>query len=217
MYTLYYSPSACSLATQVVLHELGQTVEIKDVQQLENFKDINPVGAVPVLIDHSLSNIGKANTDKVLTEGAAIILYLLNKHESTLLPATGYARQQGVENMMFANATMHPSYSRLFFIAQNISDESIHDKKVKQAAFDAAAKSINYLWQVVEQKLAAQMNDEAFLGGEKPSAADILLAVYSRWGASFPVEITLGPKVQKMLAAVLALPSFKKALAAEQG
>ena len=222
MYTLYYSPSACSLATQVVLHELGQPVEIIDVQQLENFKDINPVGAVPVLVDHSLSNTGEGYTDKALTEGAAIILYLLNKHENTLLPAKGHARQQGIENMMFANATMHPSYGRLFFIAQHISDESTHGQKIRQAAFDTAAESINYLWQVVEQKLAIQAKDEkflggSFLGGSKPSAADILLAVYSRWGASFPVEITLGPKVQKMLAAVLALPSFEKALAAEQG
>lgn len=222
MYTLYYSPSACSLATQVVLHELGQAVEIKNVQQLDNFKAINPVGAVPVLVDHSLSNTGEGYTDKTLTEGAAIILYLLNKHENTLLPAQGYARQQGIENLMFANATMHPSYSRLFFIAQHISDETIHDKKIKQAAFDTTAESINYLWQVVEQKLVALENDEkflggSFLGGKKPSAADILLAVYSRWGASFPVEITLGPKVQKMLAAVFALPSFEKALAAEQG
>jgi len=169
-----------------------------------------------------LSNTGEGYTDKALTEGAAIILYLLNKHENTLLPAKGHARQQGIENLMFANATMHPSYGRLFFIAQHISDESIHDKSIKQAAFDTAAESINYLWQVVEQKLVAQEKDEkflggSFLGGKKPSVADILLAVYSRWGASFPVEITLGPKVQKMLAGVLALPSFEKALAAEQG
>lgn len=206
MYTLYYSPDACSLATQVILHELDQNVEIKNVQQVENFKAINPVGAVPVLID----------SDKVLTEGAAIVLHLLNKHENTLLPATGNEYQQGVENIMFANATMHPAYSRLFFIAQNISDE-----KAKQSAFDAAAQSIAYLWQVVEQKLAAQENHASFLGGcflggELPSAADIMLAVYSRWGASFPVEIPLGPRVQKMIDGVLAMPNFQRALAAEK-
>jgi len=221
MYTLYYSPDACSLATQVVLHELDQAVEIKNVQKVENFKAINPVGAVPVLVDH---NNGEA--DKALTEGAAIILYLLNKHENSLLPSTGATRQQGIEHIMFANATMHPTYSRLFFIAQNISDDSIHDKKVKQAAFDAAAESISYLWQVVEQKLEQQSASESnlegnflggcFLGGELPSAADIMLTVYSRWGASFPVEIPLGPRVQKMITAVLAMPSFQRALAAEQ-
>ncbi|HBY86796.1 MAG TPA: glutathione S-transferase, partial [Colwellia sp.] len=70
MYTLYYSKGACSAATQVVLRELGQEVTIIDVQQLNNFKTINPVGAVPVLVDG----------DKTLTEGAAIMLYILNKH-----------------------------------------------------------------------------------------------------------------------------------------
>lgn len=216
MYTLYYSPGACSLATQVILHELDQAVEIKNVQQVENFKSINPVGAVPVLLDDDLLNADEESGDKALTEGAAIILYLLQKHENTLLPATGYEYQQGVENIMFANATMHPAYSRLFFIAQAISDENIHDKKVKQAAFNAAAESISNLWQVVEQKLSMQVDGGLFLGGTKPSAADILLSVYSRWGASFPVDITLGPKTQAMITAVLALPSFKKALAAEQ-
>ena len=206
MYTLYYSPDACSLATQVILHELDQSVEIKNVQQVENFNAINPVGAVPVLVD----------SNSVLTEGAAIVLHLLNKHENTLLAATGNEYQQGVENIMFANATMHPAYSRLFFIAQHISD-----KKAKQSAFVAAAQSIAYLWQVVEQKLAAQENNASFLGGcflggELPSAADIMLTVYSRWGASFPVEIQLGPRVQKMIEGVLARPNFQRALAAEK-
>jgi glutathione S-transferase len=206
MYTLYYSPDACSLATQVILHELDQSVEIKNVQQVENFNAINPVGAVPVLVD----------SNSVLTEGAAIVLHLLNKHENTLLAATGNEYQQGVENIMFANATMHPAYSRLFFIAQHISDE-----KAKQSAFVTAAQSIAYLWQVVEQKLAAQENNASFLGGcflggELPSAADIMLTVYSRWGASFPVEIPLGPRVQKMIEGVLARPNFQRALAAEK-
>jgi glutathione S-transferase len=207
MYSLYYSPSACSLATQVILHELNQAVEIINVQQLDNFKSINPVGAVPVLIDQE--------QNLTYTEGAAIILHLLKRQENTLLPLTGNAHKQGLENLMFANATMHPAYSRLFFIAQHISDE-----RVKQVAFDAAAESINHLWQVVEQKLARQKSGAAlettYLGGEKPSAADILLAVYSRWGASFPVKIALGPKAQKMIEAVFAMPSFIKALANEQ-
>ena len=60
-----------------------------------------------------------------------------------------------------------------------------------------------------------QLEQQAFLGGDQPSAADIMLTVYSRWGASFPVEIPLGPKVQKMVDAVLAMPSFHRALAAE--
>lgn len=195
MYTLYYSQGACSVATQVVLRELGQKVNIIDVQQHDNFKAVNAVGAVPVLIDG----------DKTLTEGAAIMLHLLAKHNSSLFPENEC--QQAIENIMFANATMHPAYGRLFFLAQHLNDE-----KVKHEMLNTAAESINQLWQVVEGKLA----DKNFLGGECPSAADIMLAVYSRWGAYFPVDIIIGEKTAKMLTAVQAMPNFIKTDEAEQ-
>ena len=197
MYTLYYLPDACSLATQVVLHELDQAVDIVDVQKQSNFTSINPVGTVPVLIDG----------ESTLREGAAILLYLLNKHPSHMLPTSGADREQAMQDILFANATMHPAYGRLFFISKHISNEG-----AKQEALTAAADAINRLWQVVEQQLAGQ----AFLGGDRPSAADIMLAVYSRWGAGYPVTITQGSNTARMLAAVEAMPSFQRALTAEQ-
>ncbi len=197
MYTLFYSQGACSVATQVVLRELGQDVKIIDVQQLNNFKDINPVGAVPTLVDG----------DKTLTEGAAIMLHILNKHKSSLFPDAENDRQQAIQDIMFANATMHPAYGRLFFLAQSVADE-----KVKQETLNTAAEIINKLWLVVEKQLETQ----SFLGGESPSVADIMLTVYSRWGAYFPVDITFGKKTSKMLAAVQAMPNFIKTDEAEQ-
>ncbi|OMH38027.1 glutathione S-transferase family protein [Motiliproteus sp. MSK22-1] len=197
MYTLYYLPGACSLATQVILHQLDQTVEIIDKQKVENFTAINPVGTVPVLIENGTTR----------REGAAVILYLLNKHPNTMLPAIGTAREQAIQDIMFANATMHPAYGRLFFIAQNITDQ-----KIKKSAFDAAATAISSLWQVVEQ----QLENQSFLGGDQPSAADIMLTVYSRWGASFPVKIQFGANTQRMLDAIQSMPSFQRALSAEQ-
>jgi len=197
VYTLYYSQGACSAATQIVLRELGQTLNIIDVAKLNDFKAINPIGSVPVLVDGN-------NT---LTEGAAIMLHILNKHKSALFPEDENERQQAIQNIMFANATMHPAYSRLFFLEQNVSDE-----KAKNEAFSAAAKSINQLWQVVEK----QLTNKNFLGGDNPSPADIMLAVYSRWGAYFPVDITFGEKTSAMLNAVQAMPNFKKTDEAEQ-
>ena len=178
MYVLYYSQGACSVATQVVLRELGQEVKLIDVQQIDNFKAINPVASVPVLIDG----------DDTLTEGAAIMLHLLTKHKNALFPEKASERQQAIQDIMFANATMHPAYSRLFFLAQNINDEF-----VKQATLNKAAESINLLWQVIE----SQLTDKVFLGGDSPSAADIMLSVYSRWGAYFPVDIIIGEKTTK--------------------
>lgn len=197
MYKLYYMPGACSLAIQVILRELGQDVELIDVTKLDNFKSINPVGAVPALVDG----------DKVLTEGAAIIIYLLEKHQSAMLPQEGYVRQQALQNIMFANATMHPAYGRLFFIAQNVTDS-----KVKQDAFNASADAINSLWGVVEKQLV----ERDFLAGDSVSAADILLTVYSRWGEYFPVDIATGSNVNRMIGNVTNLPTFKEALVTEQ-
>jgi len=197
MYTLYYMPNACSLATQVVIRELGQPLELINMQQVDYFSAINPVATVPVLVENT----------HVHREGAAIILHLLDKHPSVMLPAVGVQRDKAVQDIMFANATVHPAYSRLFFIAQHISDPV-----AQQSAFAAAAETITHLWQVVEQ----QLTEQDFLGGEQPAAADIMLAVYSRWGASFPVDLPLGDNTRAMLETVQAMPNFQRALAAEQ-
>jgi len=197
MYTLYYMTGACSLATQVVLRELGQEFKLINKDSLEDFKSVNPVGVVPVLVDG----------EQKLTEGAAILLHLLEKHSNTLLPASGPAKQAGIEDIMFANATMHPAYGRLFFLSQTMADCD-----VKNNALNSAATAINQLWEVVEQQLA----DKPFLGGDSYSAADILLTVYHSWGQYFPVDIIVGDKTAKMLETVSNLENFKLAQQAEQ-
>lgn len=197
MYTLYYSPGACSIVTQVVLHELEQDVTIIDVNNMADFKSINPVQTVPVLVDG----------DKTLREGVAILLHLLNKHPNQLLAASGDARQQGIQDVLFANATMHPAYGTLFFVAKTITDD-----EVKQTAFNAAAEHINHLWEVVESELEGK----TFLGGDEPSAADIMLAVYAIWGAYFPVDITFGAKTAAMLSAVQAMSNFVRTIEAQK-
>lgn len=196
MYTLYYLPGACSLATQVVLRELGQPVRLEHRDASNDFEALNPVGSVPVITDGQT----------VVREGAAILLYLLDKHPNKLLPSDGPARTNAIQQLMFANATMHPAYGRLFFLQQ------LPDGDTKEQLMHAAASNISRLWSTVESALA----DQPFLGGKHFGAADILLAVYSRWGSMFPVTIAMGPQTQAMIARIQALPSFHHALAAEQ-
>ncbi|WP_020406684.1 glutathione S-transferase family protein [Hahella ganghwensis] len=196
MYTLYYVPGACSLATQVVIRELGQDISLINKNEVNDFSDINPVGTVPVLVDNGFK----------IREGAAVMLYLLNKHPNRFLPEDSMARTKATQDIMFANATMHPAYSRLFFIAGNMSDGEAKDQ-----IFQSAALAINQLWAVVND----QLNEQPFLGGSNYSAADIMLTVYSRWGEHFPVDIHFGANVEKMLASIQELPSFRMAVAAE--
>ncbi|RLU02963.1 MAG: glutathione S-transferase family protein [Ketobacter sp.] len=201
MYTLYFVPGACSLATQSILHELNQPVTLKHKQDAEDYSQLNPAGTVPVLIDG----------DRILNEGVAILLYLLNKHENMLLPTSEPARQRAIERMLLANASMHPAYGRLFFIASNVVNE-----EGRQQAFDAAAEAINGLWRAVETRFPKDSTQEGpFLGGSQVSPADFLLTVYSRWGQFFPVDIRIGPRASAMIEAVMARESFQLALQRE--
>lgn len=197
MYTLYYIPDACSLAIHTLLLELGQAVTLIHKASVPQFETINPTGQVPVLDTGAVQ----------LREGAAIILYLLNQHPNPLLPINSAApTQKSIQQLLFANANMHPAYSRLFFLAAQEIDNAVKLHLQQQAAL-----AINRLWQVVEDEL----HSGSFLGGNNPSAADLLLAVYSRWGEHFPVDIVIGPRATAMIQKVIALPSFQQALAAE--
>ena len=196
MYTLYFLPGACSLATQAILHELGQPVELIHKQDADHYETLNPSGTVPVLIDQN----------RVLNEGVAILLHLLDKHDNQLIARDGEQRHRAIEHMMFANASMHPAYGRLFFIERHISHA-----EGKQQAFAAAASAINTLWAAAETKLKGK----SYLGGESPSPADFLLAVYSRWGQFVPVEIVIGPSARRMIGSIIARDSFQKALQQE--
>jgi len=196
MYTLYYLPNSCSLATHVVLRELDLPLTLVNKADVDDYSQINPVGVVPVL----------DNGKQRIREGAAIILHLLEQHHHAESTLSHFDKEQSRQDILFANATMHPAYSRLFFIDQNISD-----KGAKAQAFQATTDAINALWKIVDNTLYNQV----FLGGNKPSAADIMLTVYSRWGMYFPVDITVGNSVQKMLDAVQQRPSFQASLSAE--
>jgi len=60
-----------------------------------------------------------------------------------------------------------------------------------------------------------KLQDKSYLGGDAPSPADFLLAVYSRWGQIFPVAITIGSYTRLMIDSVLARDSFQQALQRE--
>lgn len=193
MYKLIYMPGACSLAIHALLNELKQSVEIVDRSKAVDFDQYDSRGMVPVLIDNGQS----------IREGAAIILYLLEKHKNNMMPESGLGKARFIEWVMFANATLHPAYSRLFFIGKSMDDGS-----AKQQALNAAADAISTLWQAVER----QLQSAPYIFGEQVSAVDFMLAVYASWGQYFPVDIIMGDKVRRMIAAVNSQPAFIKAI-----
>ena len=93
---LFNKPGACSLATHIILHELGLKPELDEVdtdigvtKSGVDYKTINPKGYVPAL---------QLDTGEILTEGASILQYIAEPHpEEGLAPKVGKvarARQQ---------------------------------------------------------------------------------------------------------------------------
>ncbi len=204
MYKLYYSSGACSMAPHVLLHELNVQHEAirLDMQAGDNkkpeFLKLNPRGQVPLLIDEDGTPI---------KEGAAIMLYLLDKHKSPLMPQSGKARAKALEWLCWGNASLHPAYGKAFWIARAVKDEA-----VQKDLMTAACDQIQSLWDEAE----TQLGKTRYLAGEQITMGDILLTVIANWGQQFPKRPVFGPNVKRLLAEVSNRPSFQKTIQHEQ-
>ena len=196
MYSLYAIPGSCSLGIHVLLNTLDQPFEYRNIADIEDYKSINPVGAVPVLNDG----------DELIREGAAIVLHLLEKHDSPMLPQSNAEKNQFLQKLFFNYATLHPAYSKLFFAMHNLTGDA------QQQAYAASAKAISALWKVVDQ----QLEHSEFMHGDQPTILDYLLCVYANWGNYFDVEIELGENVKTLIRKVTQLPEFQRALKTEE-
>jgi glutathione S-transferase len=200
MYTLYYSPGACSLAIHVALNEIGADFKLENTSIMDGknrsdeFLKVNPRGQVPVLTDDN----------KVIREGAAILIYLLEKHNSDLLPKEISA----LEWLMFCNATLHPAYSRVFFLMRNLKENDAN----RDHLFEVAVSQINKLWADVEERLASN----EYIAGSSLTIADILLTVIYGWSIKMPKSVFIGEKTSVLINKIKSLPSFQKAVLAEK-
>jgi glutathione S-transferase len=201
MYTLYYSPGACSMAIHVVLNELGQKVALEKVDlrapRSPEFLKLNPRGQVPVLVEDG----------QALLEGAAIITYLCDKHGG-LLPKSGFERAKALQWLMFANSTLHTAYSKAMWVGRTQAP----DEASKNAFMETALNQVQDLWDLVEKNL--ETNGGPYLAGKTLTAGDILITVIANW-SFLPRTFTFGPKTKALLKDVSARPAYQAALKAE--
>lgn len=200
MYTLYYSPGACSMAVHVVLNELNVEFSLENLSGGKNrspeFLKINSLGQVPTL----------SNNGQIIREGAAILVHLLENNENNLLPKKGKERDAAFEALMFCNATLHPAYGRAFFIMK-----AVEDQKTKDMVLEPIFENINKLWEEVESRLSKTK----YLAGDSVTVADILLSVIANWMNSND-KIKIGARAKKLIKEIASRPAFKKALESEQ-
>lgn len=193
---LYFKPGACSLASHIVLRELGKDFALEsvdtDAQRTESgldYKTINPKGYVPAL------DIRGA----VLTEGAAILQYLA---ESTpLLPEPGSLERARVQECLnYTASELHKAFGPFF------KAEATDDQRAR------AVESIHHHFNYLETQLA---DGRAYLVGDTFTVADAYLFVVCNWAAVPGIDLGDWPALRALCDRVAARPSARAAMQAE--
>lgn len=194
MYELFYKTGACSRAVHVQLIEMDVPFALSPYDAHEpnsRLLKVNPRGQVPTLVVDG----------EPITEGAAIMSWLADTHQSNLLPKEGMARAHALQWLAFANSSLHPIYSRFFGGGEAFATSE----------FGASAQqALQKLWDIVE----GQLTKTTYLAGEEPTLGDILTTVVGSWKPK-GLEVVIGAKTQAMMQAIASRPAFKKAVEAE--
>ncbi|MDI9273704.1 glutathione S-transferase family protein [Stenotrophomonas sp. PFBMAA-4] len=195
--TLYGSVSTASLVVHWLLVELGIEHELVllDFDTREHkaapYLALNPAGVVPTLqID-----------GQVLTEAAAIALYLADRHpEAGLLPAPGTpARGQAYRWMFWCANTLQPAYRAWFYPHEAAGEANV-------AATQAMARQrLEAAW----QRMAAHLQTQGpYVLGEAPSVVDFMLVMLMRWSRNMPTPADSLPVLKVYAQRLKARPSL---------
>lgn len=199
MYTLYTIPGSCSSGITVLLEKLKVEYRAVKREDVPNYSEMVHTNQVPAL---------KTPEGQIITEGAAIALYLLEKHNSPMLPTDLADRAEFLRWLMFDYATLHPAYGRMFAIQYKVEIDETEKKRV----LEQLALNTSSLWAIVDKELETKR----FITGDAPTVVDYLATIYSSWGSNFPgIQITLGKNVERFIDEVSELPEFRAGFAKE--
>ena len=176
-------------------------------QRGEAFLKINPMGAIPALIDHAP---GQSPTP--LTQSLAILEFIDESYPApALLPTDphGRARVRSLAAMLAADT--HP------LITPRVKKYLTTTGKFDDAAWRAwQTHWFGIGLQALEQRLANEPETGTFCHGEAPTMADICLASIIAVMRVFKIEVSGIPTVLRIMAACERLDAFAKADPARQ-
>lgn len=196
---LFLKPGACSLASHIVLEEIGRPYETEAVDLAKkltasgaDFWAINPKGYVPALL---------LDDGDLLTEGPAILQYLADlAPELNLAPANGSkARYQLQSWLAFIATEVHKNFTPFFNPAAT--------PEMKEQARANLHRRLGY----VNDQLAGG----DFLMGSTYSVADAYLFTVVGWAKYIQLDLSAWPHLIAFQARVAARPATQRALKAE--
>ena len=197
---LFYKPGACSMASHIVLHEIGDRFDIETVDTSANrtatgidYGTINSKAYVPAL---------QFDDGTTLTEGPAILQHLADSAPDTgLLPAPGsMARARVLEVLTFVSSELHKAFAPLFNAAATDAE--------KADARTAVGTKFDYV-----ETLLGDKRDTVLSG--QFTIADAYLFVVSNWANGTGIDLARWPNLAAFVDRVAQRPATRAALQAE--
>lgn len=208
MWTLFFTPNTCALASHIVLEEVGAQYETKRIdfaaeeQRQPDYLKINPLGRVPALI-----------TERgILTETPAILAFIAQSYpEAGLAPLDdpfAFARVQSFNSYLCSTAHVahaHRMRGHRWVDPTNTAAIEAMQRKVPE--------SVTASFRLVEDAFP----DGPWVLGDGYSICDAYLFTLAQWLEGDGVDLAGIPKVAAHRERVRARPATQRALAQEQG
>jgi glutathione S-transferase len=196
---LYIKPGVCSMASHIVLTEIGADFSVEMVDTIAgltasgaDYRSINPKGKVPALEVDS----------EILTEGPAILQFLGDRAANLSLAPKGgtMARARVNEVLNFTGTELHIAFGPLF------------NPAASDAAKDEARRNVAAKFGWLEERLS---DGRTHLTGPEFTIADAYAFVATNWANLTGIALDRWPHLQAFMARVAERPSVQKVLTAE--
>jgi glutathione S-transferase len=202
--TLYHAPNSISLATLIVLEELGlpyalERVDlVKGEQRAADYLALNPLGRVPTL----------RTENGLLTETPALLTFLARCAPAAgLLPETPFLEARALSFLSYLASTVHIAHAHRMRGARWSDDADAiasMQRKVPKSVLDAFSL-------IEHHKL-----EGPWVLGEHFTVCDPHLFTLAQWLEADGVDTSKLPRVLAHRARVLQRPATQRALVAER-
>jgi len=197
---LYYKPGTCSLASHIVLREIGKIFELESVdtdakttETGADFSKINPKGYVPAL---------RLGSGEVLTESPAILQYIADQNpDADLAPKPGtLERARLQEHLNYISAELHKAF--VPFFSPHASDD---EKRVAKANVELKMDHFESIFS----------DGREYLLGNKFSVSDAYLFVVSSWTKFTGIGMDKWPNIAAFSTRIAGRENVKNAMHTE--
>lgn len=203
MFTLYYSPNSCALASHIALKDAGadyrlRRINFADAQQRSpDYLAVNPKGRVPALVT-------PAGT---ITETPAILAFIAQSYpQAGLAPADPFRFAKMQEFNSYLCSTLHVAHAH-----RGRGNRWADDDAAIEAMRRKVPETVGACFEYVGTQIAGP-----WVMGEDYSIADAYLFTLAQWMEGDGVDPARYPKVLDHRTRMAARPNVRAAIEEEQ-